>query len=434
MRPGDSRPCIVRTACWLPCGMRRRSPSCHCAGWRPRCACRRRVAAASCISCISDSLARAPTCRRSLAGQFAGIPGIVSLSGGFPPPTLFPFAGLTLHLKGGGSVDIAEPSAVSCRLLRRCFRTHVWSSTGSAHAAEDGMKAAHGQRRSSAEPGLDGPWPSRSQVPSSQRHSLAPPAGHLRTAVQLQPARARPAAGLGGGAHGGDARAAAGGAPPSAHHKRGQSHAGGALIRSLNSSSNSAAAAPARVAGAPVMAWQGGLPGWNASALPLGPSWCTAACPAGARSPALLPCLPSQPHPSSLVCRCPPLPLQMIFALFMDRGDSLLLEEYSYPVVTGGHSFHRQQCLQGAWGGGARRRRAAPWEALLHGYGRCCSTNDQPPDQPPAPPQPACKLPACTAFARPILSSAAPPRPRPCPRCRREPGAAQGPARDPRAD
>ncbi len=24
----------------------------------------------------------------------------------------------------------------------------------------------------------------------------------------------------------------------------------------------------------------------------------------------------------------------MLFALFMDRGDSLLLEEYSYPVVT----------------------------------------------------------------------------------------------------
>jgi hypothetical protein len=28
--------------------------------------------------------------------------------------------------------------------------------------------------------------------------------------------------------------------------------------------------------------------------------------------------------------------MQMIVALFMDRGDSLLLEEYSYPVVTGG--------------------------------------------------------------------------------------------------
>lgn len=27
--------------------------------------------------------------------------------------------------------------------------------------------------------------------------------------------------------------------------------------------------------------------------------------------------------------------LQMIFAVFMDRGDSLLLEEYAYPVVTG---------------------------------------------------------------------------------------------------
>lgn len=26
----------------------------------------------------------------------------------------------------------------------------------------------------------------------------------------------------------------------------------------------------------------------------------------------------------------------MIFALFCDRGDALLLEEYSYPVVTGG--------------------------------------------------------------------------------------------------
>lgn len=25
----------------------------------------------------------------------------------------------------------------------------------------------------------------------------------------------------------------------------------------------------------------------------------------------------------------------MIMALFMDRGDSLLMEEYSYPVVTG---------------------------------------------------------------------------------------------------
>ncbi|PSC74701.1 Adenosine deaminase [Micractinium conductrix] len=61
-----------------------------------------------------EGAARQQGSLRSLAGQFAGIPGIVSLSGGFPPPTLFPFAGLTLHLKGGGSVDIAEPSAVTC--------------------------------------------------------------------------------------------------------------------------------------------------------------------------------------------------------------------------------------------------------------------------------------------------------------------------------
>lgn len=29
---------------------------------------------------------------------------------------------------------------------------------------------------------------------------------------------------------------------------------------------------------------------------------------------------------------------QMIFAVFMDRGDSLLVEEYAYPVVTGAAS------------------------------------------------------------------------------------------------
>lgn len=56
--------------------------------------------------------------RRSLAGQFAGVPGIVSLSGGFPPASLFPFAGLTLHLAGSGAaVPISDPAAVSSRLL-----------------------------------------------------------------------------------------------------------------------------------------------------------------------------------------------------------------------------------------------------------------------------------------------------------------------------
>lgn len=50
---------------------------------------------------------------RSLAGQFAGVPGIVSLSGGFPPASLFPFAGLTLHLAGSGAVvPVTDPAAV----------------------------------------------------------------------------------------------------------------------------------------------------------------------------------------------------------------------------------------------------------------------------------------------------------------------------------
>ncbi|KAI3425850.1 hypothetical protein D9Q98_007824 [Chlorella vulgaris] len=50
---------------------------------------------------------------RSLAGQFAGIPDIVSLSGGFPPAHLFPFTGMSLQLASGGTVTITDPSAVN---------------------------------------------------------------------------------------------------------------------------------------------------------------------------------------------------------------------------------------------------------------------------------------------------------------------------------
>ena len=63
---------------------------------------------------------------------------------------------------------------------------------------------------------------------------------------------------------------------------------------------------------------------------------CSHACQQ-ARGACLLACLTSRQEPAaSRVChsRCPAP--QMIMALFMDRGDSLLLEEYSYPVMTGG--------------------------------------------------------------------------------------------------
>lgn len=68
-----------------------------------------------------EGRARVQGTLRSLAGQFAGIPGIVSLSGGFPPASLFPFSGMTLHLATGGSVTINDPAAVR-RLLLVCWQ------------------------------------------------------------------------------------------------------------------------------------------------------------------------------------------------------------------------------------------------------------------------------------------------------------------------
>jgi kynurenine/2-aminoadipate aminotransferase len=59
----------------------------------------------------AEGAARQQGVLRSLAGQFAGIPGIVSLSGGFPPPSLFPLAGMQLQLAGGGTVDVSDLTA-----------------------------------------------------------------------------------------------------------------------------------------------------------------------------------------------------------------------------------------------------------------------------------------------------------------------------------
>ena len=45
-----------------------------------------------------------------------GLPGVVSLSGGFPPPQLFPIESISLRLRGGQTVTIDSPPAV--RLAR----------------------------------------------------------------------------------------------------------------------------------------------------------------------------------------------------------------------------------------------------------------------------------------------------------------------------
>lgn len=47
---------------------------------------------------------------RSMAGQFAGVPGLISLAGGFPPPHLFPYADITLRLHDGTTIDINQPA------------------------------------------------------------------------------------------------------------------------------------------------------------------------------------------------------------------------------------------------------------------------------------------------------------------------------------
>ncbi|EFN55510.1 hypothetical protein CHLNCDRAFT_133915 [Chlorella variabilis] len=60
-----------------------------------------------------EGAARKQGTLRSLAGQFAGMPGTVSLGGGFPPASLFPFTGLSLQLASGGAVNISDPAAVA---------------------------------------------------------------------------------------------------------------------------------------------------------------------------------------------------------------------------------------------------------------------------------------------------------------------------------
>lgn len=52
---------------------------------------------------------------RSFASQFAGVPGVVSLAGGFPPSSgeLFPLSGLTLRLADGLTISVDDPITIT---------------------------------------------------------------------------------------------------------------------------------------------------------------------------------------------------------------------------------------------------------------------------------------------------------------------------------
>ena len=65
-----------------------------------------------------------------LASKLSQLPGVgvVSLSGGFPPPALFPIAGLSLRMASGGTVEIGDPDSVRAPRAYICF---CWSISAS---------------------------------------------------------------------------------------------------------------------------------------------------------------------------------------------------------------------------------------------------------------------------------------------------------------
>lgn len=70
----------------------------------------------------------APHPRRKLAAQFMGVPGVVSLSGGFPPADLFPFESISVTLCGGGqTVTIDDPGKVQAGWFGRIPAGWVWA-------------------------------------------------------------------------------------------------------------------------------------------------------------------------------------------------------------------------------------------------------------------------------------------------------------------
>ena len=51
---------------------------------------------------------------RVLLSAFTGVPGIIGLHGGLPPPDAFPFTEMSFTLRDGTKMHIAEPSQVTC--------------------------------------------------------------------------------------------------------------------------------------------------------------------------------------------------------------------------------------------------------------------------------------------------------------------------------
>jgi DNA-binding transcriptional MocR family regulator len=62
---------------------------------------------------------------RSLAGSFAGMPGVISLTAGFPPPSLFPFSSLSLRLHGvSEDITLTGATAVAAQQYNSSLRGH----------------------------------------------------------------------------------------------------------------------------------------------------------------------------------------------------------------------------------------------------------------------------------------------------------------------
>ena len=69
----------------------------------------------------SEGAARAPPELRAIVNRFSGIPGIITLHGGFPPGEAFPIASMSFTLRDGTKVNVDDPAKVRQRGRLRLF-------------------------------------------------------------------------------------------------------------------------------------------------------------------------------------------------------------------------------------------------------------------------------------------------------------------------